>query len=341
MKTLILSTLLLYTVNIKAQDFIYKRNYSGEIDVYSKQNGVIQALPIGTFSRNVYGYVEFKSRETVFYKQSNEQVDLPPKIEPIVPQFESVTSVVNTLNVYLNLIKIQSQQKKQSEVGINNLKTLFSKMNMDYMNLTDFYNQLSEKPKEIRNGWHNITVTSNPNEAGIILNNKKMVEVGYALVKSNKIQDIILCDWSNGMNFSNPPIITSNSITECKSFYKRKNSASTDLCEVYFLDYLLDSNSSATVPPLGKCTFTISPSIPKAVVGIFKQNPKVYGETGDNWIGLLILARTREGKLIESVNVFTSYPGTYYYKAIDELNHEWIEPFTLSSDSKQEIKLGF
>jgi hypothetical protein len=338
-KIIFLTIISLISIKTLSQDLIYSRNAWGTIDIYRSSQGIPQGQPIGNISKSPLGYIEVKEfTEDKTISQKINPYNERPTLFPVKPFMAPTVQILNTFNSYLNLIKNQKQaiqQGKPVEKG-NNLKQLFVEMQARFTDIKSFYDQVLNKPVKVNNGWHNVTlVSSNPIKG--ITGGEKMIKVGYAYVSNNRPERLIVNDYTGFYMFETNPIL-SGTIDKCKAFYKLKGSSVSYNNEMYFLDYLLDTTTRATLPKIGTVKFYPSETTNEVGLGIFTKDPNIYGETGEHFVGLVYMARDKEGKLSET-NYFSSYTGNYFYKAYSSAARSEVGSFSLSEGSELSISL--
>lgn len=340
MKYIITLVLLNVGLHSYCQDIIYKRSHLGYIEVYKSKNGVVQGKPIARVSKNQLGYIEVKSLEKD-EGLSNEvnPYSEKPKLIPVKPFMASTAQAFNTFNTYIDLIKDQRQVSQKStydDEGVKRLKGIYKSMENRFTDLMTLYSQIEGKPKFINSGWHNVTIVSKVDLTSAGLGDK-ITKIGYAFVENNKVQKLIAADFTGGVMFETDEITSSNSIEDCKAYYKIKNSTGS-FSEIFFLDYMIDSTSRAVRPVIGTQKFLLADNIPGVGIGIYKKDPAIYGEQGENYIGLVFLIRGKDGNQA-GANYFSSYPSTYYYKAYDVNSKTWTGTFELRDGSINTITI--
>lgn len=322
------------------QDVVYKRNAFGQVEIYSSNYGVPVGTPIGVVRRTAMGYIEVKdmSQQNAF-RQSENAYSRRPQLITTKPYLAPVSQHINSLNTFIEANKIQSQAQSQNEVTQRetHLKNLFEEMQTRYTDLLSFYNQIQNKPKSVSDGWHNVTCIM-PNPLKDVFKGDKLVKIGYANVINNKVKQVIYRDFTQGIMFEKEEVI-SNAIDGCKAFTKEPGSNS-NLDEIYFLDYLLDTTTHADLPKIGIITFGLDPRINRAGVVIYRKDPRIYGDGYDNSLGQVYILRDVDGN-IKPINYFCSYVGTYYYKAGDLNNHVWVDAFNLTENDAKLVNLTY
>jgi hypothetical protein len=328
-----LFTVLLACASLTAhsQDYIYKPNAQGQVEVYKASYGIPQGTAIARISRNSSGYVEIRSLNSDPYFQKNQDPYSNRISYQAVRSFMApVASIMNTLNAYRELLNRQERVRSQQDADatLNNLKSLFADMQTSIDNLVSFYNSVRDKPAYVTDGWHNVVEVGRINLTAAGLGDKT-IQFGWAYVESNSVKEVITREFTGGIEFSNLPMDPAP-IIDCK--------ASKKSTEVYFIDYILDRNSHAPEPTIGKQYFDIADNINGLIVEVYKNDPKIFGQGGANLVGWIPIMRDMNGDVVIT-NYFSSYPGQYFYQAKDAYNRVWVGSFTIDSRTTRRINL--
>lgn len=331
MKKLILTALFAILVGhtMFAQDYIYKRNSFGQIEVFESSNGFPQGQKLATIKRNIYGYIEVEnSKGSQNITTTENPYSRMPTITPITPYLAPVVSIMNTINTFIEVNKkVAASQNNQtlSRDGVAKYKATMEKMAQQYTQFTNFYNSVPNKPSKVKDGWHSVVIMSSSlakdfneiNKAGGIQQIEKLIQLGYGYVVNNKLQKTIECSFTQTVEFVKPSILSGNAIENCKTYYKWKDSKGVP-DEVYFIDYILDETEIASLPLLGTFKFNFSDKIEEGVAAvIYNKDPAIYGENGDHYVCMKLMPKLAGG-WSEELSSFISYPGTYYYIALDK-----------------------
>lgn len=266
---------LLLIFNSQAQDqYIYKKNFRGEIEIYGAKNGIQELSPLGTIKRN------FRGEMVVEYKNNN-QSRTSPYDKPInydaykIPLYD-YTSEVNTLLSYLALQQNQLKVSTEETNASNNIYTTWLKKEEAKAanftkNLISFYSKFEDKPSKLSDGWKNVIITSEALQAtGNTLSVR--YNIGYAKISDNKVVLYYEKDGTlpifDGFDISR---FVGGSLKSCKAIVKDDYNIKT----LYFVDNMIDTAARSNKPKMASIRFNLKNPFQQAGVHMYKTGTSI------------------------------------------------------------------
>ena len=334
MKKIILTStlLLLFLGNIRAQNYVYRTNYNGEVEVYQSDNsGTIKGNPIGVCKKNYNGdYIYTANTMTNIYPPKR---DLPQSQNQnnreIVPSFYPDFS-------YLNYSRTQNTSTSNSanETYSNILAEHTKSVEAEQKYLEGLFNRFINKPKKVMDGWHALKyfneTQSSTHEITKFSNN------GFAKVLDNKIVQILTERLYSKNIWEVSDISYSSTISQCKALFK--GNGEIGYSESYFVQNIVDS-TNINLPSMYNISFAKSTSINGFISIFITDKPidlsnidseaaadKLYASLSSN---NLVDFDFLDKKEIEQMKI---KPGSYYVYAIDIEHHIWSKTIEVFND---------
>lgn len=317
-KTLLFGLLFCFaSLSIKAQDFIYKRNFLGEIEVYNSSFGLPQGQPISTLKVNIYGNLELSNNKNgEAFKETENVFNYRKKLVPVKPYLAPVADIVNSYNVYASSA-INLQKKAESEIPqeyLNGMNASAKKEQAKASNFKMFYRSFLDKPNIVNDGWHKVIILQKApyssetqrNKLSSIIENgiDTILSVGFAHVNDNKINQLFWggSDWSNTIFTGYIESRFAGGIIN-KGFSNLR--FDTEIVELYFIDYLLDPKPLPTYPHLGGVKFNFPQKNTGESIFMFMNNV---------FVGGLMNYEEKDPRNMNMVNFALVMEGQYTYK---------------------------
>ena len=184
-------------------------------------------------------------------------------------------------------------------------------------NLKETYKGFTSYPKNISDGWHNVSIT----------NNYDFCDDRKVLISNNKITKYFIDDWLERT------IGLSGAIKEGKTIVKikQKDGTLTELYDVYFIENIVDSTTMATAPNPGDFSFYTS----------YSKGGKIDIYVEGMFAGTLDSYFDEEAGCGEEGTVTIKYkPGTYNYVAKSQNGkYKWSGQITIVGNKCKKLAL--
>jgi hypothetical protein len=276
-----------FCIQIKAysQNYIFKKNTFGEIEVTNSSFGANTGTVIAKFKKNALGFIELQTEQSAF-RQSYQPWIERPIITPIQPQLSSVSSIMNSINIYLttlqpfNQVYASKSSSEENEKIDQQVNREFNSIQAKAKEFKQFYNCFNGKPTSLPNGIYSILLMSKrPSIRPEIADeeiNKEMSQImkgidtvmdnGYAVVVNNKITYLINQQGGSEVYESHDSTtFIGGYIKDCKAILRTGD----NLVEVYFIDFLLDSKPLSAPPSLGAINFTLPTNLAGQIIYVY------------------------------------------------------------------------
>lgn len=271
--------------------YIYKRNMYGNMEVYETFNGtdVPRGQPIASIERNLYGDFVLKTNEQNAKTNLSDPYSRKPNYESYrsTPYQRPILTDLNILNVVVPPISNNVIRNKTSyDTRFSDAKNLFEedalRYNEQVQSFKNLFKKIIDKPKKIRDGWHEVISFSDPTVLNNVLrrlgkSTKADYELnsGYCFVQSNKVVNMVVKDkdgCEETRNLLNYEIKLSSQISNCLAVISTKDYFHDMPHEVYFVNSMIDSNEVISNPCPNGFTFTTK-NIFKNLMILISNNP--------------------------------------------------------------------
>ncbi len=177
-----------------------------------------------------------------------------------------------------------------------------------------FYKTQRKYPDHIADGWHNV----------VAMNYYDLCETVKVQVLDNEVIDYVTDDWEHHLLQASAPVSDcKSSILLVNATEKKKKKNKPRPLDLYFIEYAIDSTSSASGPvPAGTLSFWAGGDVTGGIITVF-VNTLPAGELEAGW------NEDTPACGDENTLTFKYKSGTHEYRALNSRNI-WRGTFTLS-----------
>jgi hypothetical protein len=214
-------------------------------------------------------------------------------------------------------------QRPEMIVGRSEAYERDKALNLTYL-ILDYYDKQRSYPEQIRDGWHNVVSMNYVNFCG----------ESKVLVHDNRVVSYVVDDWE--YRDLKEPAEIEDAVATVQLL--KKNKSKKQEFDVYFIDYLIDTNSHATSPMgSGTISFWAGGDVNGGTITVYINEQckgTLYPELGagttpdcgkDVGLTLEYKAGTHKFKAINNRNVWrgeiTIYPGKCTLQVFSESNN--------------------